>query len=616
MTPSARLRRHPLARVVAALDPDPRRVLLAVLTGTLALGSAVALLSTSAWLISRAAQHPPVLHLQVAIVATRAFGISRGVLRYAERLESHDVALRGVARIREQLYRRLADADPVVVAGLRRGDLLARVGADVDTLADLVVRTLLPFAVALTTATASAVLLAVLLPGAGLVTGAGLAVAALVAPPLAGAAARRAEREAASARAELSAEALALLDGVGELTVAGAVRGRLDRLAGLDTELARRLDHAARPAAAAAALSTAATGLAVVGALALGVRALEAGALDPVLLAVVTLTPLAAAEAVTALPAAATGLVRARAAAERVLDLLDAAPGAAPAPGPGPVLVADPVLDPVLVASGLDCGWPGREPALTGFDLVLPPGRRVAVVGASGGGKTTLLLTLAGLIPPAGGTLALAPVDSPGPAPSLADLDPATARRTVSFTAEDAHVFTTTVRENLRVARPGCPDEDLVDALARAGLGHWPQALPSGLDTMLGSGGAGLSGGERRRLLLARSLLVGAGILLLDEPGEHLDPATADALVHDVLSGHPDGNAAGAGTGPAVVVVTHRLAPLGAADEVILIGNGRVLARGTHEWLLRHSLTYRDAWQAERGAEGATPDEFGERSGG
>lgn len=246
---------------------------------------------------------------------------------------------------------------------------------------------------------------------------------------------------------------------------------------------------------------------------------------------------------------------------------------------------------PHLVAEGLAVGWPGAAPVLAGVDLDLAPGRRVAVVGGSGCGKTTLLLTLAGLLPPrAGGVRLVAPVDA-----DLADVDPATLRRTVSLTAEDAHVFTTTVRENLRVARPDATDPDLDAALDRAGLGGWRSGLPDGLDTMLGSGGAGVSGGEHRRLLLARALLVGAGVLLLDEPGEHLDPATADALLRDVLR---------PGAGPAVVVVTHRLAPLDAADEVVVLDEGRVAARGTHAWLLAHHPPYRDAARAEAGLVG------------
>ena len=585
----ARLRRDPLFRAVVALDPPVRRTLAAVAAGVAALGCAVGLMAASAWLIARAAQHPPVMYLQVAVVATRAFGIGRGVLRYVERLVSHDVALRGVAALRERLYVRLAAADPATAAGLRRGDLLARVGADVDTLADVVVRSLLPFAVSVTTALAAATLVALLLPPAGLVVAAGLLVAAVVAPWLAAVGARRAERGAAQARSDSAAEVLALLDGVAELTVAGAVPARVSRLRALDDVLARRLDEAAAPAAAAVGVGTLATGLAMVGSLVLGVQAVAAGSMRHVLLAVVTLVPLAAAEAVAGLPQAATGLVRARAAAERVMALLDApaadgTPQAAAAEPPRGTALPRPHL----VADGLAVGWPDADPVLTGFDLDLAPGRRVAVVGGSGCGKTTLLLTLAGLLPARAGRVRLvAPVEA-----DLADVDPATLRRTLSLTAEDAHVFTTTVRENLRVARPDADDAALEAALDRAGLAAWRAGLPDGLDTMLGSGGAGVSGGEHRRLLLARALLVGAGVLLLDEPGEHLDPATADGLLRDVLR---------PGAGPAVVVVTHRLAPLDAADEVVVLDAGRVTARGSHAWLLAHHEPYRDAVRAEEG---------------
>jgi len=370
------------------------------------------------------------------------------------------------------------------------------------------------------------------------------------------------------------------------------------------------------------------TGLAMVASLVLAVQALDDGRLAPVLVAVVTLTPLAAAEAVTTLPVAAVGLVRARTAAERVLGLLDAEPapgheqpadgGAADDMPAGPV---EPLPRPVLTAAGLACGWPGAQPTLTGVELELSPGRRIAVVGPSGGGKTTLLLTLAGLIPPVSGRLTLRTGAYPGPRPSddhatrpdpapargagdaacPGDVDVRVLRRTVSFTAEDAHVFTTTVRENLRVARPDATDAELVAALHRAGLHGWPHELPDGLDTRLGSGGTGLSGGERRRLLLARALLTGAGVLLLDEPAEHLDPATADTLLRDVLA--PAGTADGPGAADprAVLVVTHRLGPLDAADEVLVVDGGSVVARGTHAWLLERSLTYRDAVQAEQG---------------
>ena len=588
----------PLLRALAALRPAPGRVVLAVVTGTLALGCAVGLMATSAWLISRAAEHPPVIELSVAVVATRAFGIGRGALRYAERLVSHDVALRGVVAIRVRLYQRLVDADPAVVAGLRRGDLLARVGADVDALADVVVRSVLPFAVAALTGTVAATLLALALPVAGPVMVVGLVVAGVAAPLLAATAARRSELDAAGARSATSAEALALVESLAELTVAGAVPDRLRRLESLDHRLAPR--WAAAPAALGAGLATLATGAVSLVCLVTGAVAVAAGDLAPVMLAVVVLAPVAVAEAVVPLPAAAVGLVRAHAAAVRVMDLLDAAP-AAHAPEDSLGTVPDTgsadtgsarTTSPGgtsrsatgLRAEGLYCGWPGGPPVLRGIDLDVSPGRRVAVVGPSGAGKTTLLLTLAGLLPPLSGRVTLDGIP-------LHLLDPSALRTTVNLTAEDAHVFGTTVRQNLLLAGPGLRDPELLAALARAGLGPWLSELPRGLDTVLGSGGTDLSGGERRRLLLARALLVHAEVLLLDEPAEHLDPVTADTLLRDVLT-----------AGPAVVVVTHRVSPLVATDEVLLIEDGAVGCRGRHHELLRTSARYRESWQVEQGA--------------
>lgn len=626
-----RLRRDPLVRAVAALDPDPWRAALAVLLGVGALACAIGLTATSAWLISRAAQRPPVLYLQIAVVATRAFGIGRGVLRYGERLAGHDVALRGVVAVRERLYRSLAAAEPSVVASLRRGELLSRVGADVDTLADLVVRSLLPFAVAVVTAAGSSLLVLAILPVGGLPVVVCLLLAAVLAPWLAVVSARRSQRAADRTRDLAASEVMSLLDHLPELTVWGRCPSRLERLRELDEARFREVDRAAAPQALASALNVLLTGTAVIAALVLGTRAVREGILDPVLLAVVTLTPLATAEAISGLPAAAVGLVRCRAAAERILPLLEAPPArtgaavpAGPAASAGPAGPVGPEesrgLSPrpgwPLIAEDLRCAWPGGPAVLEGMDLRLGPGSRVAVVGASGCGKTTLLLTLAGLLPPRGGRVSL-------DGAALADLDPVQLRRTVNLTAEDAHVFRTTVRENLRVAAPEEPGDDhLLAALRRAGLGPWAGGLPDGLDTVLGPDGTGLSGGERRRLLLARAFLVRARVLLLDEPAEHLDPGTADSLVRDVLAGsprpgstpqdpvtgearQPDADRPGPRAPdpdrcPAVVVVTHRITPLEAADEVVVLAGGGVAARGSHAWLLENHPPYRDLLLAER----------------
>lgn len=570
MSAGGRVRSDPLWRAAGLLDVDPRRVALAVLAGAGGLGSAVGLAAVSAWLIARASQMPPVMYLTIAAVTVRALGISRGVLRYVERLVSHDVALRGMANLRVRLYARLAEGRTSTLVGLRRGDLLARVGADVDAVGDVVVRGLLPVAVAGVVGLGSVVLVGVFLPAAGAALAACLVLAGVVAPWWAVRASRTAEREAAVARSSMSSEVMTLLDGAGELLVTGRVPGGLARLRSTDRDLARAADVAAGPAAVAAALGPLSVGLAVLAALVLGIPATVAGTLAPVELAVVVLTPLAAFEAASVLPAAAVALLRSREAASRIIALLDGAGSTVAPTGPqdGSTPAPAELAGPRLVARGLVCGWPGRGPVIGPVDLDLARGRSVALVGPSGTGKTTLLLTLAGLLPPMGGSVLL---DGVAPfARARADV-----AREVTLTAEDAHVFDTTVLENLRVARGDVTEQEAALALGEVGLGAWLAALPDGLGTLLGSDATRVSGGERRRLLVARALLGPAPVLLLDEPTEHVD-ADAEALLTGLLDGSLT-------AGRGVLVVTHRLAGLEAADEVVLLDRtGTVRSRGRH----------------------------------
>jgi len=582
--------RGTLLRAVRLLDVDRRRLALAVLLGTLALGCAVALAGTAAWLIARASQMPPVMYLTVATVAVRAFGIGRGVLRYCERLVSHDLALRGMTTLRTTLYERLAAGRPDALLRLRHGDLLARVGADVDAVGDVVVRGLLPAGVAvLLGAGTVAAMCAFWLP-AGLALAACLLLAGVAAPALAARGARTAERRALQARADMTSTALGLLDDAGPLAVAGRVDAELAALRDADARIAAATDTGARPAALAAGLGQVAVGVAVLAALVTGVPAVARGLLSPVELAVVVLTPLAAFEATGMLPAAALQVQRSRAAAARILALLDAAGEPVPEEPRRPAGATG------LVARDLACGWPGRAPVVTGLDLDLRQGRAVALVGPSGAGKTTTLLTLAGLLPAASGTVRR---HDDGGAPSA---------EVVVAALEDGHVFGTTVLENLRVARGDVTPVEALAALDRVGLGDWLAGLPDGLDTLVGPDARTVSGGERRRLLLARALLAPAPVLLVDEPGEHLDPVTADAVVGELLG-------AARTDGRAVLVVTHRLSALHAADEVVLVEDGRVAARGTHADLVARVAGYREAVGREDGP-ALTTDEGGTRAGG
>lgn len=591
-TPTQRLTRgtaDPLRRVLPLLEVRPVKVAAAIGLGVLALACAIGLAAVAAWLVARASQMPPVLTLSVAVVSVRAFGIGRGVLRYCERLASHDVALRGMAALRANLYDRLAADDrPVTV---RRGELLARIGQDVNDVGDVVVRSMVPAGVAVVTSLGSVILLGVLLPAAGVALALCLVLAGVVTPWLAARAAARTEARGAAARGEVTALSLEILEESAPLRVSGRFDARLADLDAADARLSAVADDGARTSGLAAALGALAQGLAVLASIALGIPAALSGSLSVEALAVVVLTPLAVFEVTAGLPAAAVQLHRSREAARRLLELLPAsdekaAPVAPPSgAGSGTGAGADEADGgALLVLDGVTAGWPdgdGRPRAVVEeVSLALRPGSVVALAGPSGVGKTTLLMTAAGLIPPLTGTLGARSSDR-------------------LFVAEDGHVFDTSVLENLRVARGDVTEAEGRAAIAAVGLGDWLAALPEGLDTLVGTDAAAVSGGERRRLLVARALLAPARMLLVDEPAEHLDGETADALVH-TLADHARE------TGRAVLLATHRLTPLAAADEVLLLGNGTlagattgttpatVVARGSHEHLLATNGAY--AW--------------------
>ncbi|MFE2472249.1 thiol reductant ABC exporter subunit CydD [Streptomyces mirabilis] len=552
-----------LARVRATAGPRSGRFTLALLLGSLALGSAVGLMATSGWLISRASQQPPVMYLMLAVTATRAFGIGRAVFRYAERLVSHDAVLRMLADTRVAVYRRLERLAPAGLRTARRGDLLSRLVADVDALQDYWLRWLLPAGAALLVSAASVGFTAWLLPEAGAALAAGLLAAGVGVPLLTGAVARRAEHRLSPARGALATRVTDLLTGTAELTVAGALPTRTAEARRADTVLTRIASRAATATALGDGLTALATGLTVAATALVGAQAVAGGRLSGVAMAVVVLTPLAAFEAVLGLPLAVQYRQRVRRSAERVYEVLDA-----PDPVREPEVPQPAPASPFpLRVQGLRARHAGQDrDALAGLDLTIEQGRRVAVVGPSGSGKTTLAQVLLRFLDAEAGTYTLGGTNAYG-------MDGDDVRRLVGLCAQDAHLFDSTVRENLLLARKNATEAELRDALARARLLEWADGLPDGLDTLIGEHGARLSGGQRQRLALARALLADFPVLVLDEPAEHLDLPTADALTADLLA---------ATEGRTTLLITHRLAGLAAVDEVIVLAAGRVAQRGAY----------------------------------
>lgn len=552
-----------LARVREAAGSQHGKLALALLLGSLAVGSSVGLMAVSGWLISRASEQPPVLYLMVAVTATRAFGMGRAVFRYAERLVSHDAVLRMLAELRVSVYRGLERVAPAGLRATRRGDLLSRLVSDVDTLQDYWLRWLLPVGTAVAVGAGSVAFTGWMLPEAGAVLAAGLLLAGVGVPWLSGACARRAERRLAPARAALAVRVADLLGGTAELTVAGALPARKDQVRAADAVLTRIASRAAGATALGGGLSALICGLTVVGAAVVALPAVSDGRLEGVELAVVVLTPLAAFESVTGLLLAVQYRQRVKRSAARVFEVLDA-----PVPVAEPERPAEAPDSPFpLEVRGLSARYEGAErDALHRVDLTLHAGRRVAVVGTSGSGKTTLAQVLLRFLDAREGTYRLGGAEASA-------LDGDTVRTFVGLCAQDAHVFDSSIRENLRLARTDATEGELTGALAAARLLDWAESLPEGLDTMVGEHGARLSGGQRQRLALARALLADFPVLVLDEPAEHLDLATADALTADLLS---------ATEGRTTVLITHRLAGLDAVDEVLVLDGGHVVQQGPY----------------------------------
>jgi ATP-binding cassette, subfamily C, bacterial CydC len=541
-----------LPRLLALVGAPRSRVVLSAGLGAATVLCGVGLMATAGYLISRAAERPAVLSLTVAIVCVRFFGLARPLARYFERLASHDLALRVLVRARVRVYECVEPLAPAQLEGYRRGDLLSRMVADVDSLQNLHLRGVGPPLVALLAGAVSVAVTAAILPAAALVLAAGLLIGGIAVPALGGALGRRAGRLEAAARGELSAELVEAVGSAPELAVYGREAERLGRLREADLALVRVARRAALADGAGDGLRLLLTGMTVAGVLAVAVSADGTGNLDRVLIAMLALLALASFEAVQPLSQAVRELAETIAAGRRLLELTDREPAVAdpdePAPMPsGPFEVA---LEGVRARYS-----PDEPPAVEGVDLRLEPGRRIALVGPTGAGKTTVTNLLVRFLDPEAGRVRLGGRD-------LREYRQEDVRRSIGVAGQDSHLFSTTIRENVRLGREDATDDEIAEALRRARILDWVRTLPEGWDTLVGEDGRELSGGQRQRLVVARALLADPSVLVLDEPTAHLDPPTAERLIEDVLD---------AATDRTVLLITHRSEGLHRMDGIVAL---------------------------------------------
>ena len=543
---------------------ERRSYRLSVLLGLLAIGAGCALLATSGFLIARAAQRPAILSLLVAIVAVRAFALVRALARYGERLVGHDGALRTLVRLRFALYSSLATLLPGGLSGeaARRGELLSRYLADVDNLQDLYVRGLGPLLIALAVGAGGGVAIGLLAPAGGALFVALYGLAALLSPACAYRAASRYGAALQRESGRLTTGIVEAAAAAGELRLAGRAQERLNGLGDLIERIARASRRDGVATALAIQLPGAFAGLALVAVAGAAGQAVHGHRLSGVAAVAIALLANAAFEGVGGLAEAARRLGSWRGSAARLGELLEARP-AYPDPTVPQRLEGRPTA---LCLEGLSFSHkPTEGPLLAGVSAVFAAGSLTVIEGPSGSGKTTLGLLCARFLAPSGGRIRLGEVD-------LDRLSGEEVRKAVLFLEADSHLYDTTVRDNLLVANPGACEQELWRALAAVGLADWLTARPEGLELAVGPAGGALSGGQRRRLIVARAALSEATFVIVDEPLAHLDEENG-ALVGAAL-------AKLAREGKGVVALGHRLVGRLAADRAYRLLGGRLQRLG------------------------------------
>ena len=553
-------------------------MVLGTLCGLLAVVSTVGLLALSGWFISAAAY----AGLTVATaqlfnffhpgIGVRLFAIGRTLARYAERIVSHDATFRILQSLRSWFYLHLEPLAPSRLMHFRSGDILNRIVADIDALDNLYLRVFSPSVIALIMSVLVVGFLWLFDPVISMVTALFLVMAGFCVPLIALRLGEGCGHELAQHLSDLRIQIVDGLQGMPELLVFGAHHRHLDAVKQSNRALLKSQLRMSQIRGLSLALITLLSGLAVLATLYLAVILVNRDALDGAGMALVTLAVLASFEAVLPLPAAYQYLGRTREAGRRLLEIVHVKPQVIfPDRSVTRPLHFGVRFENVCFRYNHTAGWVLRD-----VDFHIHPGRRVAVIGETGSGKSTLIHLLVRFRDPASGHIRLGDED-------VCNLSESDLRRHISVVAQQPHMFNATLRENLLMARPGAGDDELLDALNSAQLLDFVTALPDGLDTWLGEAAKLLSGGQARRVAVARAILHNAPLWVLDEPTEGLDTITERKMMGALKE---------LTAGRTLLLITHRLVDLHWMDEIVVLDGGRVVARGTHADLLENNEGY------------------------
>ncbi len=547
---------QPWGFILGRAVPRLPRLGAAALVSLVCVASGVALLAVSGYLIQDASLRPPILSLDVAAVAVRLFSLLRASGRYLDRLATHDAVLRLLADTRVAVYEAIEPRAPGAYDRDRSGDLMRRIGGDVEALQDVYARSLLPPAVAVLSIVIAAVIATVVAAPIGIAAILVMAAAGIGIVLAATLSARGAASELADLAGTLAAEITDTLQGCADLVGSGAVERQLTRVEVITTRIQRVATRLARSRAAASGLVSLAGGVTVIAVVIAATAAVSAGAIPAIATGILALGAMAMSEPFSLLPAAVDGARTGLPSARRLVDITTR-----PIPVAEPAAPRDLPEASVVVLDRISMRYGPRLPlAVDQVSLRLEPGSRIGIEGASGSGKSSLAAILVRFRDFEAGSFTLGGID-------VRELRGDDVRTRIGLLSQDAHIFATSIKENLRLARTTATDEELDAAAAGAHLLEWIATLPDGWDTLVGEHGAQISGGQRRRLALARALLAGFPVLVVDEPTEALDEATAAAVMRDIVDASAD---------RALLVISHRAADMALMHEVHGMHHGLV----------------------------------------